>query len=190
MKINKIMLALCLIASFASHAFRVTKDHGYGIQTYEDSKGRKGVSVDGGNSWFKTGERTSPATSSFESQSTQELNSRISKLLDSGNVWVVKNASGVTISGKRVNLSEKAKTGKMQIDWNDAPRYVYLRSLNGVSYQRGGKTFFEGVESKVYKIKGKAEIGKPEEFGGTPLKWEKVSGGFLYELVDYAENNP
>lgn len=48
-----IFLTVCLALSCS--AFRVTKDHGYGIMTFENSKtGERGLSVAGGNSWVRS----------------------------------------------------------------------------------------------------------------------------------------
>ena len=193
---KKVAMVFCIIGCMYvndSNAFRVTKDYGHGIKTYQDSKkGVHSVSFDGGNEWVRIHE-TPHSASDVAAVNSKKYQNEIErakaeyhKLQDAGEIVVV-NGSVTDIAGKRINLTPKIGQGKMEVNWNEAEKFVFLKSLNGVKYSKE-------TTGKIYKITTTpVSISQvtSEDMCGLPRRrtWKTVYKGYLMEAVEYVVRN-
>ena len=214
-EIMKKILCLFIVGlSFVSSAFRVTKDYGNGIKTFEDSKKKTyGVSVDGGNTWIRGGGvSSSTSTTSRNEELSPEAQALLDKameiynnMMESGQIYVVR-GSVVDLYGKRLTLNAKDKVGSMGKDWDNADKFVYLKTLSGVKFKKPEKRLtieqirlnrlkrnvFGHVEteeepSELYKI-SQTSVSISEWHGneyGNTRKWKTVYSGYLMNVYEY-----
>ena len=212
-KIKKILCLFIVGLSFVSSAFRVTKDYGNGIKTFEDSKKKTyGVSVDGGNTWIRGGGVSLSDSTTYKKEISPEMQELLDKsmeiyndMLNSGQIYVVR-GSVVDLYGKRLTLNAKDKVGSMGKDWDNADKFVYLKSLNGVKFKKPKKRLtqeqirlnrlkrhvFDDAEtdeepSELYKI-SQTSVSISEWHGneyGNTRKWKTVYSGYLMNVYEY-----
>lgn len=191
----KKMIIVYVLLPISLFGFRVTKDHGNGIKTYEDSEGNRKFSFDGGNTWYNT--RTSSETSSRISYFDIEKSLK-DKFLDSIDyekddivIVAVKSGMAKTSSGKKKNISGfRLQAGKSGVDYFNPQLYIYLKSLDPISkflkYREPGSRF---NDFEYYEIYSKISCYRLTEklFCDIRMcsKLVKLKSGYLISIEDF-----